>query len=55
MTETAEHWLGLGALTVVVGFAALNALAFNHAEAMLRFSDGGPRTTTPERLGVLPG
>ena len=40
-------------LIVVVGFAALNALAFNHAEAMLRFSDGGPRTTAPERLGVL--
>jgi dipeptidyl aminopeptidase/acylaminoacyl peptidase len=45
--------LGMGALIVVAGFAGLNALAFNHAEAMLRFSDGGSRTTTPERLGFL--
>jgi dipeptidyl aminopeptidase/acylaminoacyl peptidase len=28
-------------------------LAFNHAEAMLRFSDDGPRTRAPERLGLL--
>jgi pimeloyl-ACP methyl ester carboxylesterase len=53
MKKTAKCWLGLGAMLVVVGFAALNALAFNHANAMLRFSDGGPRTTAPERLGLL--
>jgi pimeloyl-ACP methyl ester carboxylesterase len=53
MKRRAARWLGLGALVVLLAFAALNALAFNHAEAMLRFADGGPRTTTPERLGVL--
>jgi len=53
MKRKAKRWLGMGALIVVAGFAGLNALAFNHAGAMLRFSDGGPRTTTPERLGLL--
>ena len=53
MKRTAKHWLGLGALILVAGFAGLNALAYSHAEAMLRFSDGGPRTTTPEQLGLL--
>ena len=54
MKRKAKRWLGLGALIVVAGFAGLNALAFNHADAMLRFSDGGARTTTPEELGFLP-
>jgi hypothetical protein len=49
----AKLWLGLGGLIVVAGFAGLNALAYSHADAMLRFSDGGSRTTTPERLGFL--
>ena len=49
----AKGWLTMGALVVVAGFAGLNALAYSHAEAMLRFSDGGPRTTAPERLGLL--
>jgi pimeloyl-ACP methyl ester carboxylesterase len=49
----ANRWLAAGGLVVIAGFAGLNALAFNHAEAMLRFSDGGPRTTTPERLGLV--
>jgi len=49
----AKRWLGMGELIVVAGFAGLNALAYSHAEAMLRFSDGGLRTTTPERLGLL--
>ncbi len=53
MRRKAKRWLGLGALVVVAGFAGLNALAFNHAEAMLRFSDAGSRTTMPERLGFL--
>jgi dipeptidyl aminopeptidase/acylaminoacyl peptidase len=53
MKRKAKRWLGLGALIAISGFAGLNALAFNHAEAMLRFSDGGSRTTTPERLGFL--
>ena len=54
MKRTGKRWLGMGALIVVVGFAGLNALAFNQAKAMPRFSDGGPRTTAPERLGLLP-
>jgi pimeloyl-ACP methyl ester carboxylesterase len=53
MKKMAKRWLAVGALVVVAGFAGLNVLAFNHAETMLRFSDGGPRTTTPERLGLL--
>ena len=43
----------MGALILTAAFAGLNALAFNHAGAMLHFSDGGPRTTTPERLAFL--
>jgi len=53
MKNMAKRWLAIGALVVIAGFAGLNALAFNHAEAMLRFSDDGPRTTTPEQLGLL--
>jgi dipeptidyl aminopeptidase/acylaminoacyl peptidase len=53
MKRKAKRWLGIGALIVVAGFSGLNALAYSHAEAMLRFSDGGLRTTTPERLGLL--
>jgi len=53
MKKMAKRWLTIGALVVIAGFAGLNALAFNHAEAMLRFSDDGPRTTTPEQLGLL--
>lgn len=52
MKRKLKRWLGLGALTLVVGIAALNFLAFHHAAAMLRFSDGGPPTTTPERLDI---
>jgi len=40
----------VGALVVAAGFAGLNALAYSHADAMLRFTDGGPRTTAPEQL-----
>jgi pimeloyl-ACP methyl ester carboxylesterase len=53
MKKMAKRWLTIGALVVIAGFAGLNALAFNHAEAMLRFSDDGPRTTAPERLGLM--
>jgi hypothetical protein len=53
MKKMAKCWLVVGALFVVAGFAGLNAFAYSHAEAMLRFSDGGPRTTAPERLGLL--
>ena len=50
MKTTAKRWLAVGALVGVAGFAGLNALAYSHASAMLRFVDGGPRTTTPEQL-----
>ena len=53
MKKMAKRWLTVGALVVIAGFAGVNALAYSHAGAMLRFSDGGPRTTTPERLGLL--
>jgi hypothetical protein len=42
MKRKAKSWLALGALVVVAGFAGLNVFAFNHAEAMLHFSNGGP-------------
>jgi dipeptidyl aminopeptidase/acylaminoacyl peptidase len=51
--KTTKRWLAVGALVMMTGFAGLNALAFNHAKALLRFSEGGPRTPPPERLGVL--
>jgi len=54
MKKMANRWLAVGALVVIAGFAGLNALAYSHAEAMLRFSDDGPHTTAPERLGLLP-
>ena len=53
MKKLAKRWLTVGALVLVAGFAGLNALAYSNAGAMLRFSDGGPRITAPERLGVL--
>jgi len=53
MKNTAQRWLAPGALIVIAGLAGLNALAYRHADAMLRFSDGGPRTATPEQLGFL--
>jgi hypothetical protein len=49
----AKRWLGIGTLILTAGFAGLNALAYSHSEAMLRFSDGGLPTMTPERLGLL--
>jgi hypothetical protein len=36
--------------TLIGGFALLNALAYNHARAMMSFSPGGTRTCAPERL-----
>jgi len=51
MKKTAKRWLAVGTLVVVAGFAGLNALAFNHAGAILHFSDSGTRTTRPEHLG----
>ncbi len=51
MKKTAKRWLAVGALVLVAGFAGLNALAYSHADAMLHFSHGGLRTTTPEKLG----
>jgi pimeloyl-ACP methyl ester carboxylesterase len=53
MRKTTGLWLAAGAVVVTVGFVGLNALAYSHADAMLRFSDGGPRTATPEHLGLL--
>ena len=53
MKKMAKRWLTIGALVAFAGFAGLNASAYGHAEAMLRFSYGGPRTMTPERLGLL--
>jgi hypothetical protein len=53
MNKTVNRWLAPGALIVIAGLAGLNALAYSHADAMLRFSDGGPRTATPEQLGFL--
>ena len=48
----AKRWLGIGALILTAAFAGLNALAYSHSEAMLRFSDDGLRTTASERLRI---
>jgi pimeloyl-ACP methyl ester carboxylesterase len=50
MKKKTKHRL-FGVLSViVVGFAGLNLLAYNHAHAMMRFTTGGPRTSKPEKL-----
>ena len=41
-------WLGL---SVLVAFVALNLLAYNHAYAMMHFTQAGTRTAKPEKLG----
>ena len=41
------------ALLLLVGFAALNGLAYRHARAMLHYAPGGVRTQKPEALAPL--
>ena len=38
---------------LLAGFAALNALAYRHARALLRYAAGGARTEKPEALAPL--
>lgn len=40
----------LGAGLLIAGFVALNVLAYNHAYAMMHFTDRGVRTNKPEGL-----
>lgn len=40
------------AAVAAAGCLALNVLAYRHARAMTRFSEGGPRTPRPEALGT---
>lgn len=40
-------------LVALIGFVALNAVAYRHARAMLWFARGGERTVRPERLTTL--
>jgi len=40
------------AAAAVLGFAALNVLAYNHARAMMRFTRAGSRTVKPEALST---
>ena len=39
-----------GGLVLLTGFVLLNALAFRHARAMMRYTSGGERTESPEAL-----
>src|SRR6476469_3274501 len=45
------NWKRTVALTLALGFASLNAAAYLHARAMMRFVPSGARTAQPERLG----
>jgi pimeloyl-ACP methyl ester carboxylesterase len=49
MKKKTKRWLVGIASALAVGFAGLNVLAYNHARAMMHFSDTGTRTTKPER------
>ncbi len=40
----------IAAILIIVGFGALNLLAYNHARAMLVFAEEGDRTSKPEAL-----
>jgi alpha-beta hydrolase superfamily lysophospholipase len=45
-----KNWLVLLIAALGLGFAILNVLAYNHAHAMMFFSEGGSRTSKPEEL-----
>lgn len=47
-----RKWVRIGAiLMLAAAAAAYNVICYNQARAILRFSDGGERTASPERLG----
>jgi pimeloyl-ACP methyl ester carboxylesterase len=50
MKKKTKHWLFGILAVIVVGFAGLNVIAYNHARAMTRFTGGGSRTGKPENL-----
>lgn len=50
MKTKTKRWLVCLAFVLVAGFAALNVLAYNHAHAMMHFTEAGTRTDKPENL-----
>lgn len=50
MTRTPKRWMGAFLALFATGFILLNALAWNHARSMMRFTPGGARTGKPEQL-----
>lgn len=53
MKNKIKHWLWGISISIVVGFAGLNVLAYNHARAMTHFTSINSRTTKPEELSLL--
>jgi uncharacterized protein len=52
MKKKAKRYLMLILFILIGGFMMLNILAFNHARAMMYFTDRGCRTTKPELLSL---
>jgi pimeloyl-ACP methyl ester carboxylesterase len=50
MIKKAKYGLLSLLIAIVVGFAMLNLLAYNHAYSMMHFTPGGDRTNKPEAL-----
>ena len=50
MARLRRRWAAWVVGVVVAGFAALNVIAWNHARAMLCFTEAGARTRSPEQL-----
>lgn len=48
-----RHPIRTGATVILLGFIALNVMAWRHARAMLWFERGGLRTARPEKLSTL--
>ncbi len=50
MNKKTNRWLLTLLILLVMGFAVLNVLAYNHARAMMHFTANGTRTNKPENL-----
>jgi len=52
MMKKTKRWAAAVVTVMVIGFAGLNILAYNHARSMMVFTSGGDRTSEPEALSV---
>ncbi|NBV24691.1 MAG: alpha/beta hydrolase [Proteobacteria bacterium] len=48
-----RHWRAVLIVTLITGFAGVNAIAYRHAGAMMHFVRSGERTPSPEKLTLL--